>query len=102
MTAPVTDPRRRTALLGWVVVAVLAALVEGYALGGRTTATLSSVVREQLETGLGRALLVPFWTWLSWHWFLAPTMRPTWRDLVAIGVGLVLAAALPLCRTRLT
>jgi hypothetical protein len=83
--------RRRVVGYGFLGALLLWALAEGYALGAGTGNTLSAIVRDQVRHPIGRFLVYPLWAWLTWHWYLAPVIRPTWRDLVAVGVGLLVA-----------
>lgn len=97
MTAPRPPLDRRSNGLLWVAVVAVVCLVEGYAIAARNGATLSHLVRAQLALPLGRLLLYPLWMWLTWHWFLAPSIALTRRDAIAVGVGL-LAALITLWR----
>ena len=77
----------------WVLVVAAAMLLEGYALGAHNGATLSILIREQLRRPLARFVYYPLWAWLTWHWFLAGHgQSPTWRDGVALGIGVCVAS----------
>lgn len=91
MSAPRPPLSRRTSGILWLVVLVATVLLEGYALGSRNGATLSQLVREQLQHPVGRYVFYPLWCWLTWHWFLSPSAAVTWRDAIAIAAGACLA-----------
>lgn len=57
---------------------------------------LTSSVRWLRARLVGRLVLFPFFTWLTWHWFLEPValIGSWWPDLAAIGVGVVFALLL--------
>jgi hypothetical protein len=71
----------------WALLFAVILLLEGYTLGTHGGETLSAVVRAQLQHPIGRFVFYPLWAWLTWHWFLAPSRQPTWRDLIACTIG---------------
>lgn len=86
----------------WFLVCVVVVLLEGVALGRPEAGdTLSEIVRTFRFDGAGRVVLLPLWSWLTWHWIMRPASMPmfSWRDGVAITVGL--AWALLESRSRL-
>lgn len=54
---------------------------------------LTNSVRWLRARLLGRLLLFPLWSWLTWHWFIEPrALAPGWGDdVVAVGVGVLIA-----------
>ena len=81
---------RATRVWGGLLALVL--LVEAYTLATSARGdTLSEAVRAALLHPVGRFLFVPLWCWLTWHWFLAPAVTPTWRDLIVVAIGFALA-----------
>jgi hypothetical protein len=81
----------------WTLVALLIVLLEGIALGRPATAgdTLSDAVRGAVRFDpVGRFVFLPLWCWLTWHWVLRPRAiaGESWRDALAIAVGLAWAA----------
>lgn len=57
--------------------------------------TLSETVRRYVRfTALGRVTMLPLCCWLAWHWLLRPRSDNSlsWKDLVAVGIGLGWAA----------
>lgn len=74
----------------WAALVALGLLLEGFTLSSGA-GTFSATVRAVLGTEPGKLLLYPFWTWLSYHLFLAPSVTPTWRDVIPLALGLGLA-----------
>lgn len=82
--------------LVWVLLLTAIVLLEGIALGRPADGdTLSEVLKIARWDGVGRFVLLPLWTWLSWHWMLRPesSVGLHWADAVAVAVGLVWALA---------
>jgi len=80
----------------WFLLALIAMLVEGIALGRPERGdSLSEAVRFIRFDAVGRYVLIPLWVWLSWHWIVRPDGAATfsWRDLVAIALGIAAAIA---------
>jgi hypothetical protein len=79
----------------WMFVGLLMTVIEGYTLGlNNSAATLSANMRMVRFDPIGRFILLPLWCWLTLHWIMAPQwlgVRPDWRSLVALGVGLAWA-----------
>lgn len=79
----------------WALFGIGIVAVECYTLGmNQSAATLSATMRMIRFDPIGRFVLLPLWCWLTLHWLIAPKwlgVRPDWRSLVAIGVGLVWA-----------
>lgn len=82
--------------LVWALVGMIILLLEGVALGrGESAYTLSYAMRLVRFDPIGRFVLWPLWVWLTVHFMLAPRWlgtRPDWRSVIAVTVGLLLAA----------
>lgn len=76
----------------WSALVALSLLLEGYTLSAGA-GSFSATVRAVLGTDPGKLILYPFWVWLSYHLFFAPSTTPTWRDLIPLSLGLGLAVA---------
>ena len=80
----------------WLVMFILVMMYEAYTLPAGQHDTLSETVRDTLRYTNWRFLLLPLWTWLSWHWFiLGPnqSVAPTWKaDGIAVAIGLLWAS----------
>ena len=82
--------------LVWALFGLAIVAVECYTLGlGQSAATLSATMRMIRFDPIGRFVLLPLWVWLTAHWILAPRwlgVRPDWRSLVALAIGIAWAA----------
>jgi hypothetical protein len=95
---PVVDPPKAQIRWGllWSLVGMLILLLEGVAVGSKAPGdTLSESMRDVVRFDLvGRFVLVPAWSWLTWHWIMRPQsmLGISWRDFVAVGIGVAYAA----------
>ena len=74
----------------WLVLGVIAVTFQLYsALTGNKWGMLTSSIRWLRVRLWGRLIVLPAWTWLTWHWFLEPRALSTvlWPDIIAILVG---------------
>lgn len=81
--------------LVWTLVFMLVVLLEGIALGEPQAGdSLSEAVALLRWDAVGRWVMIPLWVWLTWHWMLRPRGMAlfTWRDVVALAIGTLLAA----------
>lgn len=85
-----------TARVVWLMICLALVAWECYWLGrGVTQATLSYQMRLIRFDAVGRWLVLPLWCWLTLHFITAPKwlgVRPDWRSLVALAIGLAWAA----------
>jgi hypothetical protein len=80
----------------WAILALLAVFLEGVALGRPETGdTLTETVRVLRYDPVARYPLVVLWVWLTWHFMIRPqsTTSFSWRDLVAVAIGVLVAIA---------
>jgi hypothetical protein len=79
----------------WTLIGLLIVLCEGIAVGqARPGDTLSETIRNFVRfDAIGRLIFLPLWCWLTWHWVLRPQPDTTasWRDVVALVLGLAWA-----------
>lgn len=76
----------------WVILFAIIMLAEGIGIAGG--GALSDYVRIHVRyTPVGRFVLIPAWTWLTWHLMTRPRdlLGFTWRDALAIAIGFGLA-----------
>lgn len=78
----------------WLVLGVIALSFQLYSVfTGTRWGMLTSSVRWLRARLWGRLIVLPAWTWLTWHWLIEPRALGTrlWDDLVAIALGIVIA-----------
>lgn len=81
----------------WMLLFMALILLEGFALGRPQAGdTLSETVWTYLrDDAVARFVVLPLWTWLTYHWWLQAPGAPRslgWRDGAALAVGLLWAA----------
>lgn len=81
-------------IAGWVLWAVVGVFLEGYALG-RGGTPLSQAVWDLRFDPVGRFAFLPLWSWLTYRLVLRPRAlhEATWRDGLALAIGLAWALA---------
>jgi hypothetical protein len=75
----------------WTVIGLLALIAEGVAIvSHRSGDTLSEEVRWHLRYSPMKWVFVPFMCWIFWHFVIRSWQVDTfsWRDLLAVGIGL--------------
>ena len=79
----------------WLMLLFFLGVLELAALAGLAISPLTHVVRALARHPVGAAAVYATWSWLSYHWFayrwLSAPPGLTWRDAVAVGVGVVVA-----------
>lgn len=96
---------REVLALAFIALGLVFVWLEGY--GARTGAgTFSDLFRDHVRFDpLGRPLSLALACWIGWHLFVQPMTRVTgitWRDALAILVGLAWAAIELRCRIGTT
>jgi membrane protein YdbS with pleckstrin-like domain len=91
----------RKQLMEWIFWVVLFTIALTFQLNavftGNRWGMLTSSVRWMRARLWGRLVVLPAWTWLTWHWFIEPKSLGYgvfWDDAIAITIGVALAAYL--------
>jgi hypothetical protein len=72
--------------LTWIALGVTALVLQGWGIAtGR--GMLTHRIRRLRATLAGELVLLPLWTWLTWHWFLQPEGSGHWVADVAAALG---------------
>ena len=77
----------------WSAAFVLGGIYELFTLPNGHRDTLSHFVWDHIRWGWPKYVFLPFWCWITWHWLLRRTESVDYRDLVALGIGLIWALA---------
>lgn len=75
----------------WLKLLLIGLIVEAITLAPGHRDTLSETIWDTVRWTNWRLLFLPTWTWLTWHWVLRKEQVMDWRDIVAIGIGLLWA-----------
>ena len=87
--------------VGWIVLAVLVLALQFYAMYAKPgEGPLSRHVMQLRNLFIGELVVVTLFSWLTWHWFIEPTVygemwavSPT-GDIISVVVGVILAGLL--------
>lgn len=77
----------------WVCLFMIAIGYEFFTLPRGHRDTLSDFLWDSVRFTPWKFAFFPFWSWLTWHWWLRPEKTLDYRDGIAIFIGILWAVA---------